>query len=815
MSEIKKKKSIGSPIGKKKVPKRPSKLKTISAITLLALGVVLMPTGFLLSDIIQGEIDKGVAEQVQVPHPHSSEYEEWESNDYEDAPELYKSFYFWDLTNPEEFLAGNTPNYVEVGPFVFRNYKYKYDVDFSDNKDEVSYKEYNYFVQVGGEDISKVNITNINPAYMGSVELAGGTEEELMKLVFPISLDLLVNIFEEDFPKRMAEEVYTYDGVLDLTADALWIQINDLLGESFADLAAVPLATILMTLTPFENMVALLEDSMPTVQEIIYEKWANDYFPDLEIDMSILFQIDPDNPPDGLEGIYYDVLNFLFDQIPDLGIALGSLMAPGFQEASNDLLNEMCSETGEGIDVDWYRCGISGTDPKDISLVDRRVVPGGTGLTFEQVQALWDKTNPNSLTGMDYELGQRLWFDAMEDPSKLDDIKAEFPFLNGKDDVIGYILEWVNDVCTTWGVNALEFQMKEYWNCFVYTTRTVEEWLFTANDTAVYYHSNYYQRNFDRAYIGFLPKFFGHCQNTLEAEANKAVAKYTIKTGRDDAKDVGETIERNGQDKMYIWAEPIEIEGTDGMQFGPDVTEEDTLKVFSRDLLRTVELEYDEPDEIYDIDLLRFELSEDLFEPNPTYLMDTQLINAAPVANLLLGVNAPVMISKPHFLGADISILKGVNGMNPNSDYHDTYIDVEPITGLTMNAKQRIQMNLDVSPSGVYLKDVNRTIIPIYWCEDSGEISEDLAETFKELVYGAIELKETVPLMGLAAGAALCIPGAALTTSQTIKRRKIKKAGLAKDDKLKQKGKITKRKVLEDKKAPNLKTSEVSESKSE
>ena len=224
--------------------------------------------------------------------------------------------------------------------------------------------------------------------------------------------------------------------------------------------------------------------------------------------------------------------------------------------------------------------------------------------------------------------------------------------------------------------------------------------------------------------------------------------------------------------------------------------------------MRVVELEYDEPAEIYDIKLLNFELAEDTFSPDPLYFMDTEGLANLEVIEKYRDV--PVRVSKPHLLGTPSYIQQGVIGMLPQGKIHDTYVNVEPITGLVMDAALRAQVNFEVNPTEIYLPNISNTIMPILWMEFSGEITEELAEQFKELVYGAMELKETVPLVGLAAGTALCVPGAALTTSQTIKRRKIKKAELAKKDKLKQKGKITKRKVLEDSKGPNLKNGGIS-----
>ena len=46
--------------------------------------------------------------------------------------------------------------------------------------------------------------------------------------------------------------------------------------------------------------------------------------------------------------------------------------------------------------------------------------------------------------------------------------------------------------------------------------------------------------------------------------------------------------------------------------------------------------------------------------------------------------NAPLFISKPHFLHADPGYLENVTGLHPNPAIHDSHLDVEPITGEQM-----------------------------------------------------------------------------------------------------------------------------------
>jgi len=42
----------------------------------------------------------------------------------------------------------------------------------------------------------------------------------------------------------------------------------------------------------------------------------------------------------------------------------------------------------------------------------------------------------------------------------------------------------------------------------------------------------------------------------------------------------------------------------------------------------------------------------------------------------------PVVLSKPHFLDGDKSLRNNVQGMTPDKELHDLYVDVEPVKEL-------------------------------------------------------------------------------------------------------------------------------------
>ena len=951
---------MGRPIKKSsRLVHAPSKAKAYTAFVILALGVALMPSGFLLANLIETELDAGIKDSVAVPHPHSSDYDEWVSNDYEDAVPMVKSFYMWNMLNPEGILAGEKPQYEEVGPFNFRIYSEKYDVKFSDSKNEVTYKSYTRYEELPGSNSLDTNITNINPGYLGVLADKGSeagiveafftevltqvqdmfaeelnavladllTEEgirnlletELLNLLGPIldsipdwimnlaigAIQLVLQGFNfaleaaelllsaanallggyqwllqqainaldaAQGPLQSAQNALAgaedyLEGLQDDLEEALntwylawmvpglWVAIElaqlalsaarailsgieslfagleaavraheadiasvraeitgyvadinvlqskitgivNFLGDSDSDINAwlVDIVLeILFAIIPPEVIVEILADAMPSADEIFFEEWANDYFPEVDLDLSILADYYK-GLLDGWSWGFLDILGPIKDIIIDLlqdlvdwvileSSLIGNLEAlleDFIRDMGADMVDEEGSTTGEGVDID-------GRDPylyegpySDLNIVDRET-EGASGITQAQCKLLWDNESANSLTGMD--AGENpIWFDAVDgDEEARTALMAEFGLTEVQ---LDYILRWIEVSVTGWLANICEWTILNDYESGLIVTRTVEEWLFTAEDKLIL------ESTPEKANVNI----FDNCQNSAEAEES-GTASYTQKTGRGDVSDVGEIVAYNGEEQIYLWAEPIDVAGTNGLQFAPGVDDDDTLDVFSNDLMRTMEFEFTKEKELYDIELLRFKLSEETFAADPFYSMDRDgLAKLDPVYD-----GVAVSISKPHFLDGDPTLATSIGGVMPSGD-HDMYIDVEPITGLTMRARKRYQVNLGVVPTDLWFTDVLQNDMPIVWVEEGGEITEELADEFKDLVYGAMELKETVPLMCLGIGAALCIPGVLVNTTQSVKRENFK-AVMAKRKKL---GALKKAKLLGTTDAPEL-----------
>ncbi|MFX1256802.1 MAG: hypothetical protein ACFFAN_03005, partial [Promethearchaeota archaeon] len=537
---LKKKKTVGSSpkikstkaISKKAIKNQPSKTKTIGAITLLALGLVLMPAGFLLTDVVQDEIDKGVADYVVIPTPDEDGYDEWVSNDHDDAPEVYRSFYLWNLENPEEYLDGEKPIYDEMGPYVFREYTYKYDIDFHDDDEEVTYKEYAKYEFEEDESDGDLDdkITNINPGFLGGRMLAGGTDRDFTEFSLPMTLFTVREIFAEEMEIVMAEFL-TAEAINNTLREELPDMIGDILNslptslqdafdsllsfltgyntQQFIDALIVILLDYLPDIISYDMLVEMLEEGMPSANEILYEEWANDYFPEVNLNISKLTEYLKENPIQGeviialleevlelidpdlpwwlfwiewaIEAILELIINllknndtfltnlmeFLVNLIADTSLKdiIDDLMEDMIRDLGADMVDEEGSETGEGVDIDgrepFNYTGGSYAD-LNISTYNPENNKYGSGLTQEQCHNLWNKSISNSLTGMDVELNP-IWFDALygeEDCPARQELIEEFQI---NENQLQLILDWINVSCSTWAPNVLEWTVND-WN---------------------------------------------------------------------------------------------------------------------------------------------------------------------------------------------------------------------------------------------------------------------------------------------------------------------------------------------------------------
>eukprot|EP01105_Mastigella_eilhardi_P011636 TRINITY_DN267_c0_g1_i5.p1 TRINITY_DN267_c0_g1~~TRINITY_DN267_c0_g1_i5.p1 ORF type:complete len:263 (-),score=88.61 TRINITY_DN267_c0_g1_i5:129-917(-) len=151
-------------------------------------------------------------------------------------------------------------------------------------------------------------------------------------------------------------------------------------------------------------------------------------------------------------------------------------------------------------------------------------------------------------------------------------------------------------------------------------------------------------------------------------------------------------------------------------------------------------------------------------------------------------MGAPVFASAPHFLYVpDETWLNNITGMSdPDEDLHATYTAIEPLCGNTMEAKSRLQLNiyLDQSWTDVRLGTLHtgitpRSMIPVYWTDKWGGISEDDANDYKDKVLSVDDMAQVILLACVISGTVLLIVGLTLLALWLASRRSAAAAALS------------------------------------
>jgi len=215
-----------------------------------------------------------------------------------------------------------------------------------------------------------------------------------------------------------------------------------------------------------------------------------------------------------------------------------------------------------------------------------------------------------------------------------------------------------------------------------------------------------------------------------------------------------------------IWGDELanRVTGSNGVQFQRGLKEGGSVVAWVDELSRHAPIVNTASITDKGISLLRYSLA-------PWLLQNSSQVPAnAPYYadrwNGLLDISRskqtlPLFMSKPHFLDADAVLAEDVIGLQANRDAHDTSIDVEPMTGVTMRATKRLQINYQVQPwyvvssLGVNINwypntagTLGQRLTPVLWVEESAEISNSKADEFTSKVYGAQKAEKLVGLLG-------------------------------------------------------------------
>ncbi|GIL50309.1 hypothetical protein Vafri_6517 [Volvox africanus] len=191
------------------------------------------------------------------------------------------------------------------------------------------------------------------------------------------------------------------------------------------------------------------------------------------------------------------------------------------------------------------------------------------------------------------------------------------------------------------------------------------------------------------------------------------------------------------------------VRGTDAFQFRPNLDRNSVLWVWIAELFRSAELFHVADEELYGIGLFRFIPNPKEAEPDPCH---HQFIRGLANVTVPMAVGpsgngsseaahgVPLLMSLPHYCLVDEAVSAALEGIFCDPAHHGIFLDVEPITGITMRAAKRLQLSsqLTTSARGTLEPFIGTSLIlPIFWAEEASQISGVQAASFRGSVYRA------------------------------------------------------------------------------
>uniref|UniRef100_A0AAQ4Q919 Scavenger receptor class B, member 2a n=1 Tax=Gasterosteus aculeatus aculeatus TaxID=481459 RepID=A0AAQ4Q919_GASAC len=258
--------------------------------------------------------------------------------------------------------------------------------------------------------------------------------------------------------------------------------------------------------------------------------------------------------------------------------------------------------------------------------------------------------------------------------------------------------------------------------------------------------------------------------------------EFVFHTGEENYLDYGKIDTWNGLRKMSWWSsnQSNMINGTDGAVFHPLINRNELLYIFAADLCRSIHLGYVKDVEVKGIQAYRFAPPNDVLmnpKENPTNAgFCVPAGDCLSTGVLKVSVCAPIVVSFPHFYQADPKYINAVEGLSPNKEEHETYLDLQPTTGVPIRACKRAQLNIILKRVQGFpiTKLINETIFPIMFVNETATIDDDSASQMRTMLL-IVTLVSNFPLLIVGMGIILLLVLVVLFCRNRQKKNEVKR----------------------------------------
>lgn len=122
---------------------------------------------------------------------------------------------------------------------------------------------------------------------------------------------------------------------------------------------------------------------------------------------------------------------------------------------------------------------------------------------------------------------------------------------------------------------------------------------------------------------------------------------------------------------------------------------------------------------------------------------------------------APLALSYPHFYQADPRFLNAVEGLEPNKERHQFYVDLSPDLGVPLAIRPRFQLNIVIKRDEeipIMSKFPEELVLPFLWAQDGfDQPTPEMSATIKGVLDIPSIYSRLLGVLFVALGAGLLI----------------------------------------------------------
>ncbi|XP_041970153.1 scavenger receptor class B member 1-like [Aricia agestis] len=216
------------------------------------------------------------------------------------------------------------------------------------------------------------------------------------------------------------------------------------------------------------------------------------------------------------------------------------------------------------------------------------------------------------------------------------------------------------------------------------------------------------------------------------------------------------------------------INATEGILFPHYLKKTDVPLFFSKSICRLMPLVFDEERKEGSLTLYRYNFSKTAFDNKvdvPEGCQNDELLLPSGIKDgSKCYTGFPMVLSLPHFNGANITPDLYVTGLTPDSERHSLgYYDIEPLTGIPLHLRVRVQCNLWVHDiTDLYSWKFNKfanLVLPLVWFEFS---QEELPSYITNFLYFVVI---GLPIVSNLLATVLLLGGCYLLLKQTDRKK--------------------------------------------